>query len=108
MRPKAAKYYKLQHSWIGRLILYSLVLPIEIHLTLCELYAMRRSTLAGLLLQNCLIVVSLLARWCDEQRHSIVRRQVQQSMRFLKTRIINSTIVCSNMAKHNLHYSLIP
>ena len=22
MRPKAAKYYKLQHSWIGRLILY--------------------------------------------------------------------------------------
>ena len=22
MRPRAAKYYKLQHSWIGRLILY--------------------------------------------------------------------------------------
>ena len=34
MRPKAAKYYKLQYSWIGRLILYWLLLPIDIHLTL--------------------------------------------------------------------------
>ena len=62
MRPKAAKYYKLQHSLVERLILYQLLLPIEIHLTLCGLQAKHRSTLASLLLQSCLIVVSLLAR----------------------------------------------
>ena len=51
MQPKVAKYYKLQLSWIERLILYYLLLPIEIHLTLCGLQATHRSTLAGLLLQ---------------------------------------------------------
>ena len=54
-----------------------LLLPIEIHLTLCGLQATHRS-LAGLLLQSCLVVVSLLATWCVEQWHIIVRRQVQQ------------------------------
>ena len=77
MRPKDAKYYKLQYSWIGLLILYQLLLPIEIHLTLRGLQATHRSTLAGLLMQSCLIIDSLLARWCVEQRHSIVRRRVQ-------------------------------
>ena len=39
-----------------------LLLPIEIHMAVCELQATHRSTIiiAGLLLQNCIIQVSLL------------------------------------------------
>ena len=37
-----------------------LLLPIEIHVAVCELQATHRSTIAGLLLQNCIIQVMLL------------------------------------------------
>ena len=40
--------------------LMKLLLPIEIHVTVCEFKAMHRPTIAGLLLQNCVIQVSLL------------------------------------------------
>ena len=37
-----------------------LLLPIEIHVAVCELQATRRPTIAGLLLHNCVIKISLL------------------------------------------------
>ena len=37
-----------------------LLLPIEIHVAVCEFKATHRPTIAGLLLQNCVIQVSLL------------------------------------------------
>ena len=37
-----------------------LLLPIEIHVAVCELKATHRPTIAGLFLQNCVIQVSLL------------------------------------------------
>ena len=40
--------------------LMKLMLPIEIHLAVCEFKATPRPTIAGLLLQNCVIQVSLL------------------------------------------------
>ena len=40
--------------------LMRLLLPIEIHVAVCELQATHRPTIAGLLLQNCVIQVSLL------------------------------------------------
>ena len=40
--------------------LMKLLLPIEIHVPVCDLQATHRLTLTGLLLQNCVIQVSLL------------------------------------------------
>ena len=40
--------------------LMELLLPIEIHVAVCKLQATHRPTIAGLLLQNCVIQVSLL------------------------------------------------
>ena len=37
-----------------------LLIPIEIYVAVCELQATHRTTIAGLLLQNCVIHVSLL------------------------------------------------
>ena len=37
-----------------------LLLPIEIHVAVCDLQATHRHTITGLLLQNCAIKVSLL------------------------------------------------
>ena len=40
--------------------LMKLLLPIKIYVAICELQATHRPTIAGLLLQNCVIQVSLL------------------------------------------------
>ena len=40
--------------------LMKLLLPIEIHMALCEFKETHRPTIAGLLLQNCVIQVTLL------------------------------------------------
>ena len=40
-----------------------LLLPIEIHVAVCELQATHTPTIAGLLLQNCTIQVLLLRCW---------------------------------------------
>ena len=45
---------------ISSIALMELLLPIEIHVAICELQATHRPTIAGLLLQNCVIQVSLL------------------------------------------------
>ena len=49
--------WNIKHSSADEVII---LLPIEIHVTVCELQATHRPTIAGLLLQNCVIQVSLL------------------------------------------------
>ena len=87
--------------------------PSRYILTLCGLQATHRSTLlAGLLLQNCLLVVSLLARWCVEQRH--MSSDVKcAAMRFSKTfpksvKIIYSTVVISESFQRTDGGSIYP
>ena len=41
-------------------VLMKLLLPIGIHVAVCEFHAIHRPTIAGLFLQNCAIQVSLL------------------------------------------------
>ena len=62
--------------------LMKLLLPIEIHVAVCDLQATHRPTITGLLLQNC---VSIAATWCVEQRSCTGRRPPRCSNWILKT-----------------------
>ena len=80
--------------------LIKLLLPIEIHVVVCELQAMHRPTIAGLLLQG-VRHSSIVDTWCVVQWRYTGRRPLRCSSWFLKT-VFKITFNISNIRQSQL------